>query len=405
MDRRRVVITGLGCICATGNNVKEFEESLQENKSGIIPCTLYDTSPLESPYCGQIKKGMIYRAKEHGEKTRFAYIAESMLSELLKDSGLTKIDLEVMKERAMVSAATSVGANLYLIEYADSCRRSNPDLEWLARIPEYITNTFHEQLGISGPCYVNNSACSAGTTAAGTAFSMISSGKSDLAVVAGIEPISEFSVYGFHSLKNVTPGICKPFDVNRDGINIGEAGAGLIFEEYGHAMERNAKIYGEVYGYGIGNDAYHNTSPDPSGEGALRVMKMALKMSGLIPSEIDYINAHGTGTLQNDEMELLAIEKLMEGRKEKVYVNSRKGAIGHCLACAGVIELVETVLSIYHDRIYPMPTLVNPMETTEMIELVKGKDISKVVNYAMSNSFAFGGNASSIVLGKINKNS
>ena len=295
--------------------------------------------------------------------------------------------------------ATSVGSNTHLIEYTSDIAEGKYIPQRFADYPKYMVKPFQDKLRIGGQYFINNSACSAGTTAICTAFSKIRSGECDLAVVVGIDPATEFSTYGFNSMKNMNKGVCTPFDKNRTGINLGEGGAILLLESYEHAKERNANILAEVYGYGIGNDAYHRTSPDPTGEGAYRTMKMALKDAGLEPEDIDYVNAHGTGTEHNDAMELKAMEMLFEGNKEKPVVGSTKDLTGHCLAAAGMVEAAFCVMAINDKKVWGNNHLTEA-EDTENAELLNKPYRDKNVRYAMSNSFAFAGHSSSIIIGQ-----
>jgi len=337
-NKQRVVITGLGITCAIGNNKEEVLKSLYEGKTGVGKITLFEAEKLTSDMFGEVKADIPYRVRELDKPSRMEILTDRLIDQLLEDSGITAEEIDSLDERAIMSMATSVGSNTHLIEYTSDIAEGKYIPQRFADYPKYMVKPFQDKLRIGGQYFINNSACSAGTTAICTAFSKIRSGECDLAVVVGIDPATEFSTYGFNSMKNMNKGVCTPFDKNRTGINLGEGGAILLLESYEHAKERNANILAEVYGYGIGNDAYHRTSPDPTGEGAYRTMKMALKDAGLEPEDIDYVNAHGTGTEHNDAMELKAMEMLFEGNKEKPVVGSTKDLTGHCLAAAGMVE-------------------------------------------------------------------
>ncbi len=396
-QKRRVVVTGIGCLCANGQNAEDFFQNLCEGVSGIRDCTMFDASRLRSSRCGQISGRLPYRAPGYEDKTRFNEIADSVIAEAIGDSGLSRGTIDELEDRCVLSLATSVGANAHLIEYVDQGEKK--DARFLACYPDYILRSF-QGLGFKGPMFINTSACSAGTTAAATAFSYIQGDEADLALVVGVDPISEFSYYGFHSLGNISQGECMPFDRDRAGLLLGEGGAALIFEEYGHAVKRNAKIYCECFGYGLGNDAYHTTSPDPTGEGALRTMRMALDGTDVDASKIHYVNAHGTGTGPNDSMELNAIAALTPHCTGTVHVNAIKSMTGHCLGAAGTVELLSTVLAVKNDVAFPTPTLKNPIDAPAQIEVTRDKPVRGKLEYALSNSYAFAGNSASFLVGK-----
>jgi len=398
-NKQRVVITGLGITCAIGNNKEEVLKSLYEGKTGVGKITLFEAEKLTSEMFGEVKADIPYRVRELDRPSRMEILTDRLIDQLLEDSGITAEEIDSLDERAIMSMATSVGSNTHLIEYTSDIAEGKYIPQRFADYPKYMVKPFQDKLKIGGQYFINNSACSAGTTAICTAFSKIRSGECDLAVVVGIDPATEFSTYGFNSMKNMNKGVCTPFDKNRTGINLGEGGAILLLESYEHAKERNANILAEVYGYGIGNDAYHRTSPDPTGEGAYRTMKMALKDAGLKPEDIDYVNAHGTGTEHNDAMELKAMEMLFEGNKEKPVVGSTKDLTGHCLAAAGMVEAAFCVMAINDKKVWGNNHLTEA-EDTENAELLNKPYRDKNVRYAMSNSFAFAGHSSSIIIGQ-----
>lgn len=389
---RRVVVTAMSVMNCNGNNKEEFFINLLQGKVGIDKCTIFNTKNLCTDYVGEIKRDdFTYEIESIEQDTRVICIFKELVNQLFEDSDLSIEYIRNMEERACMSVATSVGSDDYIIE---AVKNSHDDLLAYNQSAE-----FAKICGVNGTCYTNVSACSAGTTAAGTAYSLIKSGRADLVITGGLDPLTEFSCYGFHSLQNMSDEPCTPFDVNRKGINIGEGGALFIFEDYENAKKRKAKIYAEICGYGLGNDAYHPTSPDPSGNGALRVMKSALSEGNISPNDIDYINAHGTGTILNDSMELKAISNLNSNKP--IDVSSTKSMTGHCLAGAGAIELAASIFSICNDSIFPTANLKKEDSDYENINLIKGKAIKKEINTVLSNSFAFGGNSSSILLRKV----
>jgi 3-oxoacyl-[acyl-carrier-protein] synthase II len=392
----KVVVTGIGVMTSNGVNKNEFFANCCDGISGLKKCTLFDTSNISANYFGQILKDYPYLPNTLHEKERIQYIVEDCLQEMLIDAKLTKEYISSLQERAYLSFATSLGTHGRLMSFTKDMLQGNYEPTWLIEIARFLPR-IKESAGIEGGCYTTTSACAASTTAAGIAFDLIKNNKADLVIVGGVDPLSEFSCYGFNALKALSTTKCKPFDKKRDGLSIGEGGAFLVFESLVHAQNRKANIYAEILGYGINNDAYHITSPDPNGEGAFLSMSMAINEGKSDIENIDYINAHGTGTALNDEMEINTIHRLFEARKKKLLVSSTKSMIGHCLAAAGALELVVTVLSIYNGVCTKNVNLEEAIKDYENIELLT-ETINIPIRQALSNSFAFAGNTASILV-------
>ncbi|OWR33182.1 3-oxoacyl-ACP synthase [Saccharibacillus sp. O23] len=385
--RRRVVVTGIAMITAAGMDKETFMKHAAEGRSGLRGTLLFPTDKLRTDYFGETPKRYAYEIQAESDESRTEQIFGDLAEELLRDAGLDAARLADLDERAIFSFATSVGTNDYMTAHVkqvlpDSVSRGN-----LHKLPP--------KLGIRGATFVNTSACSAGTTAIGTAFSMIRAGLADLAAAGGVDPLTEFSTYGFHSLQNLSALPCRPFDRRRDGITLGEGGALFMLEEREAALSRGARIYAEVLGYGLGNDAYHPTSPDPTGQGAYRVMRQAVRQGGIESAEVDYVNAHGTGTVINDDMEAKAIALL----RPDCRVSSTKSLTGHCLAAAGAVEAAATALALKHGSVPPTAGLDEPDFEDAPLRFVRGRAEPVRLRYALSNSFAFGGNAASLLLG------
>ena len=401
-DKKRIVITGMGVYCSAGRNVDELYQQLHNNQTGIKQFQLFNTQGLNSDYFGAVNDSLPRDVENVEDESRLVHIIEKLINELIESGNISKSDIEDMLERCQLSFATSVGLNEYRTGYVDARNHGSHTSGWMTKIPEYLIRPFQNKLGIRGAYSINSAACTAGTTAIGTAVTSIRCDLADMVVVCAVDPLTQSAAYGFNSLNNVSHSICNPFDKSIDGITLGEGGAIFILEEYEHAKRRNAKIYCEVFGYGIGNDAYHITSPDISGNGAYRVMKRALDDAGVKAEDIDYINTHGTGTERNDNTEIAAIKLLYEGiDHKKVYVTSTKSYIGHCLAAAGGIELVATILSINHNEIFPNYGLQNCLADIPDIEFVKEHNVYSEIQYAISNSYAFAGSSASVVVGKM----
>lgn len=399
MTKHRVVVTGIGVICANGDNKDEFFENTINGVSGLKECSLFDGSKLSTSFVGEIEREMPYLTTSSDEPERIDHIVKNSVEELLEDSGLTKKDIQQMEDRACLSFATSLASNGRILGYVNDKENGKQNADWLVKIPQFVS-TIKEETGVEGGCYTTMSACAAGTTAAGIAFDLIQQENADLVIVGGADPMTEFSNYGFHALRSLSNSRCRPFDKNRDGINIGEGGAFFTFETFENAKKRGAKIYGEVLGYGINNDAYHITSPDPKGVGAMASMNMAIKDHPHVLDKINYVNAHGTGTKLNDVMEASAIDRFFEKSQKQPHVSSNKSMIGHCLAAAGALELASTLLSIHHQTVPPTIRLEDKLDECGANRFNSSKE-ELVVEYALSNSFAFAGNTASIFVGRV----
>lgn len=397
MNNRRVVITAMGITSAIGTGKEEFFRNCINGIVGINECNVFSVEKLRTKYFACVDNDkLVYKTESNEQPTRIEQLAKISADELMDELGDNISLIKNNSRKACFCFGTLLGHTINGLQYAE-----NGDKKTLAYSYEFINN-IKNFFGIKGGSYVSSAACSSGTTAIGMAFDLIKNGKYDVAVIGGADQISEVSAYGFHSLKNLSTGICRPFDENRDGINIGEGSAFLFAETLESAEARNAVIYGEIVGYGLNNDAYHITSPDPEGSGAYMSMKNALKDAKIKPSDIKYINAHGTGTVHNDDMETKAINRLFNDYDNELYISSLKGQIGHCMGASGVLELVAVLLAMKKNMYLPQPLLENKMATTEkMVILNKSRELN--MEYALSNSFAFAGNTASVLIKKYRK--
>ena len=396
MAKKRVVVTGIGIISNNGCGKDEFWTSIVNGNTGIKMCSLFDASKLRTSQVGEIKNDDIpYMVDEVGKIGRIQHIMKYALDEMFEDGGITPSDLQNKRERVALSLATSLAANNNIMQYAHEKKNGSANGEWLATIPDFV-KWLKNYCHIGGKCYTTMAACASGTTAVGIAFDQIQSDKADIVSAGGADPLTYFSCAGFHALKSLSNSVGKPFDKNRDGINIGEASAFFIVEELQHALQRGAKIYGEILGYGINNDAYHVTSPSPDGRGAIASIKMAMAHTDVKYDDIDYINAHGTGTHLNDEMEATVIKNMFTGKD--LNVSSTKSVTGHCMAAAGAVEFAVVLLAIKNGIVPPSANLEERMD--ECDETVYNTEaVERPIKYALSNSFAFAGNTSSILVG------
>jgi len=387
---RRAVITGIGMLCNVGRNKQEIIDNLIKEKMNFQICEEIPNVKVGKSDIPEIELTQ-FDSLDKIERMAFATINEA-----LEDAGLTVKQIEQKNERVAVSFATSqYGIEQTLRGIADKKQRGL----WNLYTKRSVTK-IAQKYQIKGGIYTTSSACASGTAGAILGYDLIRNDEADIVLVGGSDCISKVSLFGFNSLQALSGDISKPFDVSRDGINIGEGSAFFVLEELEHAKKRGKKWYGEIVGGSLANDAYHITSPNPNGEGANYAMEAAIKQAKISPNKLDYINAHGTGTKANDIMELNAIERLFSNQATGVntFVSSTKSRTGHCLGSAGSIELGFCLLAMSNQ--FQLET-INTSETIEdQFGLLKSDGKSKEIDYVLSNSFAFGGNISSIVIRK-----
>src|SRR5690606_2075691 len=414
MSFKRVVVTGIGAITPLGNDVRTFWENLVAGVSGAAPITRFDAEKFRTRFACEVKNFDVteYIPRQEARKmdtfTQFAVIAAD---EAIRDAGF---DLENMNlDKAGVIWGSGIGGlktfEEEVINFANGTGqpRFNPFF-----IPKMIADSaagvISIKYGLKGPTFITVSACASSTNAIIDAYNYIRLGVLDVCVSGGSEAaVTQPGVGGFNALKalserNDSPETAsRPCDKDRDGFVLGEGGAALILESYEHAKARGAKIYAEIIGMGLSSDAYHITAPHPEGVGAYNVMKYALEDAGLAPSDIDYINTHGTSTPLGDPQELLAIERLFGEEVSKINISSTKSMTGHLLGGAGAIESLACILAI-RDGIIP-PT-INHFEDDPQINpklnLTFNKAQKRDVKYALSNTFGFGGHNASVIFKK-----
>ncbi len=415
METKRVVVTGLGCLTPIGNNVQEFWNGLISGKSGCAPITRFDTTNFKTKFACEIKDFKIEDFLDRKEARKMdlnAVYALVAADEAVKDAGLDTANID--KERCGVIFASGIGGLLSLENelkdyYAgNEVPRFNPFY-----IPKMIANMaaglISIKYGFMGANFATVSACASANHAMITAFNLIRTGQADIMVSGGTEAaVTPSSLGGFNSMKalstnNESPETAsRPYDVTRDGFVIGEGSGALILEEYEHAKARGAKIYAEILGGGMSCDAYHMTATHPEGIGAALCIKNALKDANLKPEELTYVNTHGTSTPVGDMPELYALKDTLGESYKNTYISSTKSMTGHLLGAASAIEAVASVLAIQNDTI---PATINVTEVDPKVpegtNLVIGKPVHTTVNYALSNSFGFGGHNASVIFGKI----
>ncbi len=409
--RRRVVVTGMGCITPIGNGKEDFFKALIEGKSGVDIITRFDTTDFSTKIAAEVKDFVPEKyinkkeAKRMDRYTQFAVAASKMAVE---DANLdiNKIDAE----RFGVLLGTGIGGISTLETQHEKllekgARRISPFF-----IPMMISNMgagyVSMILGAKGPNMTVVTACASSTNAIGEAYKVIERGDADVMITGGMEAsITPVSIGGFCSMKAMSTNndepqkASRPFDLTRDGFVMGEGSGILIFEELEHAIKRGATIYAEFAGYGMSSDAHHITAPAPGGEGAARSMKVALKDASAIYTDVDYINAHGTSTPLNDKFETMAIKSVFKEHAENICISSTKSMTGHLLGAAGSIEGIACVMAIMNSQVPPTINLGTPDPDCDL-DYVKDKARNVNVNYALSNSLGFGGHNATIVFKK-----
>jgi 3-oxoacyl-[acyl-carrier-protein] synthase II len=402
IDKRRVVVTGLGLITPLGLGVETSWKNLVNGKSGIRRITSFDASAFPTQIAGEVDNFNpedYVELKEVKKMDRFIHFAVAAATLAMNDSGIKITNSN--SDRVGVLVGSGMGG-LHAIEYYHSVllekgpRRITPFF-----IPMLTINLAAGQIsikfGAKGPNSAVSTACATGSHSIGDAFKIIQRGDADAMVTGGTEAvITPMAVGGFNAMKAISTRndepekASRPFDVDRDGFVIGEGAGIIILENLQHAMDRGAKIYAEIVGYGMTADAYHITSPSPGGEGAARCMAVALEDGEVGHSEIDYINAHGTSTKYGDELETKAIKTVFREHARKVAVSSTKSMIGHLLGAAGGVESIICVLSIVNNMALPTINLDTPDPECDL-DYIPHKARKMKINYALSNSFGFGG--------------
>lgn len=402
MNKRRVVITGLSMITPLGIGVKGSWESLIAGRSGIKRITQFDSSNFPTKIAGEVQDFNpedYIEYKEIKKMDRFIHFAIAATKMAIDDSGLRITDSNA--EKVGVIVGSGIGGLRAIEHYHSVLLEKGPRRITPFFIPMLVINLASGQIsirfGAKGPNSAVATACATGSHSIGDAYKIIQRGDADAMIAGGTEAvITPLGIGGFNAMKALSTRndepekASRPFDIDRDGFVMGEGAGIVILESLESALDRGAKIYAEIVGYGMTADAYHITSPVPDGEGAARCMKMALKDGNVDASEVDYINAHGTSTKYGDEIESKAIKTVFGEHAYKIAVSSTKSMTGHLLGAAGGVEAVVSVLSIYNDIIPPTINL-DKLDPECDLDYVPYKSRKITVNYALSNSFGFGG--------------
>ncbi|KOO50288.1 beta-ketoacyl-ACP synthase II [Priestia koreensis] len=410
MEKRRVVVTGLGAVTPIGNDVETSWKNAIEGVSGVRTMTRLDPDNYTAKVSAELKDFNVedYIDKREARKmdrfTQYAVVASKMA---VQDAKLEITD--EIAPRVGVWIGSGIGGmetfeNQYETFLEKGARRVSPFFVPMM-IPDMAAGQVSIMLGAKGINSCTVTACATGTNSIGDAFKVIQRGDADVMVTGGTEaPITKLSVAGFCANKALSTNpdpetACRPFDQNRDGFIIGEGAGIVILEDLEHALARGAKIYAEIVGYGATGDAHHVTAPAPGGEGGVRAMRQAINDAGLQPEDIDYINAHGTSTDYNDKFETMAIKEVFGEYAQKVAISSTKSMTGHLLGAAGGVEAIFSVKAIEDSMIPPTINYVTPDPECDL-DYVPNKARKQEVKAVLSNSLGFGGHNATIVFKK-----
>lgn len=401
---RRVVVTGLGVITPIGSGKDKFWKALLEGKSGVGEVTCFDTSGHK-----------VHRGTEVRDFNPRDYIKNGTVDQLGKGSQMaiaaTKLALTdgglglegVDPTRIGVSVGTT-GGEIQILEKINLIRygqdEDHVDIGLFLRHPcNNIPSNIAREFGLKGPNIIIPTACAAGNYAIGYAYDLIKLGRADYMLAGGADPFSKVAFIGFGRLGAVAPDMCQPFDKNRKGMLVGEGAGILLLEPLDNALKRGATVYAEIIGYGLSCDGYHITIPHPEGNGVASSLRKALKNADITPEDVQYINAHGTGTIANDKAETISIKKVFGDHAKKLLVSSIKSMMGHTMGAASAIETVTCALVVKHDVV--PPTINYQTKDPECdLDYVPNVKREHPVNIALNTAYAFGGNNSCLVIKK-----
>ena len=414
---RRVVVTGMGLVTPIGVGLERNWSSLIEGESGISAIQSFDVADLPTKIAAQVPRGDtasgLFNAddwvapKDQRKMDGFIVFALAAAAQAVEDAGWSP-DSEEACERTGVMIGSGIGGLPGITEGALTLHERGPRRLSPFFIPANLINlaSGHVSIryGFTGPNHAVVTACSSGAHAIGDAARLIMLDDADVMVCGGTEAaVCRLGLAGFAAARALSTGFnhdppraSRPWDRERDGFVMGEGAGILVLEEYAHATRRGAKIYAEVIGYGMSSDAFHLTAPAEDGKGAYRSMRNALRRAGLSPDKIDYINAHGTSTPLGDEIELGAVKRVFGGHAYELSMSSTKSAIGHLLGAAGSVEAIFSILAIRNQVVPPTLNLDNPSPSCD-IDLVPKQSKQRMVRYALSNSFGFGGTNATLI--------
>ncbi|MBI5731611.1 MAG: beta-ketoacyl-ACP synthase II [Ignavibacteriales bacterium] len=411
MSRKRVVVTGIGALTPIGNNTQEYWEGLISGRNGAGPITKFDPTLFNTKFACEVKNFDPLKYVEKKELRRmdpFTHYSLATAAMAMEDS---KLDLsKINLERAGVIYGSGIGGMTTWEEEHTAYMNGGAKRVSPFFVPKMIADIAAGQIsikyGLKGPNYATTSACATSSHAIADAFILIQRGSAEIIVTGGAEAaITPMAIAGFNAARALSiwndrmMEASRPFDKDRNGFVMGEGSGTIVLEELEHALKRGAKIYGEVIGIGLTGDAYHVTAPPPGGEGAVRSMRECLRDAGVEPIVVDYINAHGTSTELNDLNETIAIKTVFGDHAKKLAISSTKSMTGHLLGAAGAVEAIATLLAIEHSII---PPTINHIEAEPELDLNYTPRVAakREINYAISNTFGFGGHNASLLFKK-----
>lgn len=399
MTGKRVVITGLGMLCGAGKNIGGFTDALCAGRSGIDLLDLFDVSPFASRIGSQIKAYDpldYFDARSAGRLSRSDQFGVIAAGEALRNSGASHSYSPYEMGVSMGGGAAGMYQGEIWLKALLEGRQEHPSL-LRGILPDQTSTDIARAYNLCGYQSTVTTACSSSATAIGWAADLVACGRQKLMVAGGSDTLSILTFAGFNSLRVVDPEPCAPFSLGRQGISLGEGAAFMVLEREEDALERGARIYGAVLGYALAGEAHHMTAPEPSGTAAARVMREALERAAVDLSQVGWVNAHGTGTPLNDVVESNAMKLVFGERAPLVPLVSTKGMTGHCLGAAGAIEAVATVIAL-NRHIIPQTLNFRGSDPECDLEYCHAGSRPTDCTVAMSNSFAFGGNITSLVL-------
>lgn len=394
MAEHRVVVTGIGSVTSLGHNADDFWRALCEGRSGVNLIEEVDCTQLRFQNGAQVRDFKVsdyLDDKEAGQLDRFSVLGLVAAREAIADADIAWTP-EIKEQTAIVTGSCLGGKISEDVVFCDLYSKVNTRAHPLT-IPRAMSNAAASRIsleyGVTGATYTISTACASANHAIGQAFHLVRNGAARMAVTGGSEaPFTLGHLKMWEGLRVVAPDVCRPFSMNRRGMILGEGGAMLVLETLEAARARDAKIYAEIVGFGMSSDAYHLTQP--ASEGAARAMRAALRDASLKPEKIGYINAHGTGTQVNDAMETRAIKMVFDKHAERLQISSTKSMHGHTLGAAGAVEAVATVLALHHQTLPPTANY-NESDPECDLDYIPNEARESKVEYALSNSFAFGG--------------
>ncbi|MBV68430.1 MAG: beta-ketoacyl-[acyl-carrier-protein] synthase II [Pelagibacterales bacterium] len=417
----RVVVTGIGMVTPLAYKTNDTWQRLIEGKSGINKITSFNTDDLNVKIAGQIprvEEKFGFNPDNHLEKKDqrkvddFIIYAMAAADQALEDSGWEAKNDEDYN-RAGVLVGSGIGGLQSIAKANETLNEKGPKRMSPFFIPSCLINLASGQIsikhGFKGPNHSVVTACSTGAHAIGDATRLIKAGEADIMLAGGAEAaVSRLGIAGFAAARalstnfnNVPESASRPWDRDRDGFVMGEGAGVIVLESLENAKKRGARIYAEIVGYGLSGDAYHITAPAEDGDGGYRAMKNAIHNGKVDMDKIQYINAHGTSTPLGDEIELGAVSRLFKNSLKSISMSSTKSSIGHLLGAAGAVEAIFSILSVYHSILPPTLNLENPSIDPLPLDLVPLKSIEKNIEFALSNSFGFGGTNASLIVGKV----